>query len=210
MAEIDYAGNTKKDKEKKNLPDKKKVEKVVVQPVVVQKRSLGRKIRDLFIEADFKSVSRYVAGEVILPAIRSMLFDGLTKGGERIIYGEPAVRRRQFGPGPRITYNNPINRGYRDERIQYGQVVRAPRSTPRARTEDLILSSKEEAELVLERMQDIIDTYEVVSVADLNDLVGLPTTHVDNKWGWNFIGDVQIRAIREGYLIDLPQAEAIV
>ncbi len=56
-------------------------------------------------------------------------------------------------------------------------------------------------------MNDIIETYEVASVADLQDLVGLPSSHVDNKWGWINLHDVQIRQIREGYVIDLPQAE---
>ena len=58
-------------------------------------------------------------------------------------------------------------------------------------------------------MNDIIDTYEVVSVADLNELVGLPTSYMDNKWGWIYLGDVQVRQIREGFLIDLPSAEPI-
>ena len=58
-------------------------------------------------------------------------------------------------------------------------------------------------------MNDIIDTYEVVTVADLNELVGFPTNHVDNKWGWSYLADVQVRQIREGYLIDFPPAEPI-
>jgi hypothetical protein len=209
MPNIDYQGNTRKDKDKKNLPEKK-VEKVVVQPVVIHKRSLGRKIHDLFIEADFRSVMRFIAAEVFLPSVRAMIYDGLTKGGERMIYGEPAARRRAYGPGPRITYNSPIFRGPREpERIRYGQVAApSPRTSARAR-DDFIISSREEAELVLERMQDIIDTYDVVSVADLNDLLGVQGSYVDNRFGWTFIGDAQIRAIREGYLIDLPPAEEI-
>jgi hypothetical protein len=62
---------------------------------------------------------------------------------------------------------------------------------------------------VLERMQDIIDKYEVVSVSDLYELLGLPSSYQDNKWGWNYLGDVQVRQIREGYLIDFPSAEPI-
>ena len=58
-------------------------------------------------------------------------------------------------------------------------------------------------------MNDIIDQFEVASVADLNDLVGFPTSYTDNKWGWIYLGDVQIRQVREGYLIDLPSPEPI-
>jgi hypothetical protein len=74
---------------------------------------------------------------------------------------------------------------------------------------DIILTSREEAELVIERLIDIIDKYDVASLADLNDLLGLPTSHVDNKWGWTYLNNVEIRQIRNGYLIDLPSLEEI-
>jgi hypothetical protein len=149
-------------------------------------------------------VFRYVIHDVLIPAARNTIVDASTKGIERMMYGDSAMRRRAYGPGPRVTYNNPIYRGTPRQAppVQLGSRTRAAR-------DDIILNSREEAELVLERMNDIIDTYEVASVADLNDLVGLPTNHVDNKWGWIYLGDVHIRQIREGYLIDFPPPEAI-
>lgn len=204
----DYAGNVKKDKdkEKKDKPEKN-IQKVVTTDVVVQKKSLGRKIRDLIIEAEMRNVGRYIFSEVLIPAFKGVVSDAMNKGTDRMLYGERS-RRNHYTMGPRVTYNSPINRGYREpERSRYGPATSAPR-VARAR-EDFILSSREEADLVLERMNDIIDTYEAVSVADLNELVGLPTTHVDNKWGWTFLGDVDVRQIREGYLIDLPQPETL-
>jgi len=145
----------------------------------------------------------------MLPAARNLIVDASTKGIERMIYGESAMRRRGIGaPGPRVTYNSPINRGgYSPSRPP--SITPGESRSPRHSLNDFILSSREEAELVLERMNDIIDTYEVVSVADLNELVGFPTSFVDNKWGWIYLGDVQIRQIREGYLLDLPSAEQI-
>ena len=47
----------------------------------------------------------------------------------------------------------------------------------------MILNSRSESELVLESLQDIIDKYDVASVADLYQLVGLPTAYTDNKLG---------------------------
>ncbi len=211
---MDYQGNAKKNKPEPK-PDKN-IEKVVVGEVIVQKKSLGRKFKDLFIEADLKTVVRYVCTDVLLPAARNMIVDASSKGVERMMYGESAMRRRNYGgAGPRITYNNPINRGYRDASYRETSSRQAPSpassnpSTARQNQDTFILSSREEAELVLERLNDIIDTYEVVSVADLNDLIGQPTTYINNKWGWIYLGDVQIRQIREGYLIDLPPAEPI-
>lgn len=207
----DYQGNSQKAKqEPEKEPPAKNVEKVVVGEVVVQKKSIGRKFKDIFIEADIRSVTHYVASEVLLPALRNMIVDSTSKGVERMMYGEAVRPRSRYGGGSRTTYNSPVSRPYRDSPLR--RPGPDPRDLPRSRSrghEDFILSSRDEADLVLERMNDIIDTYEVASLADLKDLVGFATTHVDNKWGWIYLGDVQIRQVREGYLLDLPPAEPI-
>lgn len=207
----DYTGNSKKQREAESRPPKN-VERVVATEVIVQRKGVLRKFRDLFIEADLKTVVRYVASDVLLPAARNLLVDATNKGIERMVYGEAAVRRRNFGSGPRITYNSPVSRGYGGSPLRSAPPVSVePRSatTGRYNRNEFILTSREEGELVLERMNDIIDTYEVVSVADLNDLIGLPTSHVDNKWGWTNLSATQIRQVREGYLVDFPPAEPI-
>lgn len=204
----DYTSNSKKSREPKAAKPEKKIEKVVTGEVTVQKKGLGRKFKDLFAEADFKGTSSYVVSYVLVPALRNMIVDSAHKGVERMMYGESGPHRRHIsGSGSRVTmYNSPINRGPRD----VGPSRRAsmePR-TRRAQA-DFILASRDEAELVLERMNDIIDNYDVASVADLNELLGMPTTYTDNKFGWVYLGDTQIRQIREGYLLDLPPAEPI-
>lgn len=206
----DYQGNSKRERvaEGGSTPAKpeKKVQKVVVTEVVVKKKGLGRKIKDTIIAADIRGVFRYVLAEVFVPAAKDMLFDGLTKGVQKTIYGESAVRRHHgFSTGPRITYNNPINRGPTPARF-----APTPHAGPRSRqTDDFVLTSRDDAEMVLERLNDIIDKYEVASVGDLHELMGISASHVDQKWGWVYLGDVQVRQVREGYLIDLPPAEPI-
>jgi hypothetical protein len=81
--------------------------------------------------------------------------------------------------------------------------------TERADNRDLILSERADAETLVERLIDIIDTYDVASVMDLNEILGLPSTPIDNKWGWTSLGKVEIRQVREGYLVDLPPPEEI-
>lgn len=210
----DYQGNANKPKAKtskakgEGVIPAKKVQKVVVGEVVVQKKSLGTKIKGLFVAADFRTVIRYVASDVLLPAARNMIVDASSKGVERMMYGDRAIRQRNFGGGSRFTYNNPINRGeYRDPRTSPPALGQS--RVPRQNRNDFLLASREEAKMVLERMNDILESYELVTVGDLNELVGFPSSHVDEKWGWTFLGDVEIRQVREGYLIMLPPAESI-
>lgn len=215
---IQYDGNSHKQREGLGAPkaekaEKKKLEKVVSSEVVLQKKSFGRKVREIIAEADLRGVSNHVISNILIPSLRNMIFDASTKGIERVMYGEAAARRQQMGPGPRITYNSPIHRpsvGYPGARpAGQAAIAPGPRVGSRQMRDDIIVSSRHEAETVLERMDDVISQYEVVTWAELNELLGLPTSHVDNKWGWNFVGDAKVVQVREGYLIDLPPAEPI-
>jgi len=206
---MDYKSNSNKSKEPAKPKVVKKIDRVVTGEVIVHKKTLGEKIKGIFIEADFKNVARYIVSDVLLPAARNTIVDASTKGIERMMYGETAIRRRNLGAGPRVTYNAPVNRGYRESSSVIPARVPGASSGPRHSLNEFILTSREEADLVVERMNDIIDQFEVASVADLNDLVGFPTSYTDNKWGWIYLGDVQIRQVREGYLIDLPSPEPI-
>lgn len=205
---MDYQSNSHKKAEEEAAKEAKVVEKVVTGDVVVKKRSLGRKFKDIFFGGDAKGVTRYIAADVLLPAVRNLIVDASTKGIERLIYGDSSVRRRSPEYRPRVQYNNPINRRPDPRDVAYlpGQ---PPVMRQRRDIEDIVMVSREEAEMVLENMINIADKYDVVSVADLYDLVGLPTSHTDNKWGWSRLNDVVIRQVREGYLLMLPPVEAI-
>jgi hypothetical protein len=206
----DYTGNSNKDKEKRVAPQEDKVIEQVTTGVVVKKKPpLGQRIKTLIFGGDARGASKYIAADVLLPAIRNLVVDATTKGIERIVYGEssrPTLRRPGYDYRSRIQYNSPIMRS--DPRSP----VRLPDQTPRTmrrEANDLVLASREEAELVLERLFDIIDKYEVASQADLYDLTGLPSSHVDNKWGWTNLHNTEVRQVREGFLLDLPPAEEI-
>jgi hypothetical protein len=206
---MDYQSNSHKSKDPNASVPEKVVEKVITGEVVTKKRSLGRRAKDLFISADLKSVSNYIFADVLIPAARNMIVDSATKGVERMMYGEnAATRRRSNQPGPRYTYNTPVQRGgfspYPNPTHSRGLV-----QTPRQSIDDIILTSREEAETVLERLQDLINEYNVATVADFNELVGLPAQHTDNKWGWLHLRGAQVRQIREGYLLELPPSEPI-
>lgn len=213
---MDYAGNSNKDKDKdpekvSNVPPKI-VERVIVTDAIIKKRGIGRKFKDLFIAADIKSSSRFVASEVLVPAAKNMILEALNSGAERMIRGESNMRRRNYrNSGPIVTYNRPVERnGYGGSPLprHAPPVLPGPR-VHQQQDQLIILSTREDCQLVLESMADIIENYDVVSMADLHELIGQPSTHVDHKWGWSDIRAVQIRQIREGYLIDFPPAEPI-
>lgn len=215
---MDYQSNSRKTHEgkKKEVEKKedkpKEFEKVIAGEVVLRKKPLGERIKDTFLGGDAQSVARYIAGEVLLPALRNLLVDATTKGVERMVYGETHPRRRQ-DYGPRVSYNSPVRRDYRSEpRYPYSSTNLPDQpsySNRRSEGMDIVLQSREEAELVLERMNDIIESYDIVSVADFKQIVGLPTNYVDNKWIWVTTRDTEVRQVRDGFLLSLPPAEPL-
>lgn len=188
--------------------EKKDVEQVTTGVVIKRKKPLGQRFKDIFVAGEFKSAASYIAMDVLLPAARNAVVDATSKGIERLMYGESSFRRGRPDPrAGRFSYNDPVRRStqHAPSTMLPGQPPYSPRR-PREANE-IILVSREEAEKVLGRLCDIIDQYEFATVADLHELVGLPTSHVDNKWGWSALNFVDIRQVREGFLIDLPSVE---
>lgn len=203
---MDYSSNS--DKSKEPRPEKN-LEKVVTGEVVEKEIGLGRKFKNVFFGGDARQSARYVAGDVLLPAVRNLIVDMVTMGIERVVYGEGARRRGRTTPiTSRVQYN--AYSGMRDPRESRVNLPgQPPRVSARAQDRDLILERREDAEMVLEQLIAIIDQYEVASVSDLNELIGKPSSHIDQKWGWTSLGHVSIRQVREGYHLDLPAAEEI-
>ena len=210
---MEFPGNSQTPNDTPALPDKK-IEKVVSGAVIKKSKPLGRKFKDIFFGGDVRHVARYIAADVMLPAIRNMIVDTTTEGIRRTVYGESSRTSRPRTMSdyrPRVSYNTPANRIGRDPR-EAGYLPEQPPLSLRTQPHDvgqLILANREEAELVLERLRDVIDTYGIVSVADLYDLLGLPTTHVDNKFGWTSLVNVDIRQYRQGYILELPATEPV-
>lgn len=210
----DYQGNSKKNKPEGPKPEKK-IQRVTQEEVIVQKKSVATRLKGVLIAMDFGSVVRHVVYENLIPGARNMVYSAIANGAEKWIFGESSARRRNtnlFGQ-PRFQYNQPVSRPYSSGPFGSSSAPSlnpGPRGpTMRGVNDDFILSSRQEAELVLERMNDCIDQFDVVTVGDLYELIGAPSSHTDQKWGWTVIGDVPIRQVRDGYIIDLPPTEAV-
>lgn len=208
---MDYQGNTDKSKLGAQPKPEKNVEKVITGEVITREPSFGKKFKGVFFGGEFKNSMKYIAADVLLPAFRNLIVDATTKGMERIVFGESSYHRRRPEFRSRVQYNSPVMRQLRDprERAYLPDQPPYPYRTARREAHEVILSSREEAEKVLEALIDIVEKYEVASLADLLELCGQPSAHTDNKWGWAYLHNAEIRQIRDGYLLELPTMEPI-
>jgi hypothetical protein len=199
----DYKPNSNRYKaEQKEKANEKKVEKVVTGTVVTRKKSGLSKLTDEFISEDAKNIKSYVIGEVLIPSAKKAISDIVTNVIDMILYGGSKGGSRR-SVADRVSYRN-----YYDRDSRASQPVRSSGYGGYSH-DDIILSSRGEAEDVLMRMDELIDTYKVVSVADLKDLVGITGPYTDNKYGWTNIRNAEIVRVREGYMIKMPRAVPI-
>jgi len=218
---MDYQGNSNKAKEEaeKEQPPEKNLSKIITGEVIVRKKPFGHKFKSIFFGGEFKEVCNYVVYDVLLPGARDILFDTITRGSQRTIYGtrntyRGGLRGDVIPARSRTTYNNPVRR-LSDPRTPPTLSARLPDQPPagyrqnRREANEIILISKEEAEQVLDTMTNCVEMYGVVSLADLYELVGMEQAHIDQKWGWTNLKPNSIRQIREGHLLELPPMEEI-
>lgn len=58
-------------------------------------------------------------------------------------------------------------------------------------------------------MDELIEIYGMVSVADLYDLVGITGNYTDNKYGWTNIRNAEPVHVRDGYMLRLPKVTSL-
>lgn len=192
--------------EENQVETKKKVEKVVTTTAVKRKNGI-RKFADTFISEDAANVKSYVVSEVLIPALKKAISDIVTDGIDMILYGSSGKSRQNSTKTSYISYRN-----YSDPRDKKYSYREPSRSTNAGYSyDDIILSTRSEAEEVILAMSELVETYGVASIADLYDLVGVSGNFTDNKYGWTKanIRNAEVVRTRDGYLLKFPRARLI-
>ncbi|MCX7817551.1 MAG: hypothetical protein N2317_08620 [Syntrophales bacterium] len=199
---MDFPSNSHKSRQEKE--ETKKVEKVVTGPVVARKKSLGKRVLETFIGDDINSVGSYILHDVLIPAAKATITDMVQGGIEMFLYGErKGSRTRRENGRSYVSYNSYSSSSpRRDDRDR-----RDISSKNRARHsfDDIILSSRGEAEEVLSNLVDLVLDYGQASVSDLYELVGITANFTDNKYGWTDLASASVSRVRDGYMINLPK-----
>lgn len=189
-----------------------KFEKVITGTVIKRKKPLGRRLMDTFFSTDSSSVVGYLGKEVLLPALQNLVIDFVTQGIEKAVHGDsytprPRSARGTSGPRTHISYDRPSSI-VRSTSISPASAPRRPVTQASAfDIGEIILGTKLEAQVVIEKLGEAIEEYGAVTVANLNDLIGQTSAYTDHKWGWTDLVDLRLKRVSEGYLLVLPEPE---
>lgn len=190
-------------KESKGQNEDEKIDKVVTNTPKARKKSS-------FFNENINDVGQYLVYDVVMPALKDTLSSLVKNFVDLMLYGEPKVSNvKRNGKESYVSYasysrQDDMDRMHREARGRSEPSRYPPRRTAQ-RFDDIVIDSRNEAEMVLDRMVDLLETYDVVPVSSFYDLVGITPKYTDNNYGWNDLGRARIEQVRGGYIIDLPR-----
>ena len=190
--------------------EKKAVRITTAKPM---KKSVYSKIGNaIFGPRGIRSITSYVSQEVVVPALKGIIVDGLIAGITSAVYGENASGYR-----PRSSYTSPKSNGYTNYTNRYNNSRPATNSYQRNvrasnRVEEYAIENRMDAADVLGKLQEIADKYGSVTVADYYEMIGVHTEYTDNNYGWvvDDIARTNILRVPNGFVLSLPNARSLV
>lgn len=206
MNQQDYTPNSHKYKAemkaKQSADAERKIEKVAKGRVTKKKHN---RFADVFIAEDASNVKSYMFSEVLIPAAKKLLWDIITDGAGMFLFGETGRASKNRPGASKVSYTK-YYEDPRDDR-RYSSTGKAKRGFE---YDDIIFDNKGDAEVVLDRMCEVIDTYGFVTILDLYDLADLTApAHTSNRYGWTNLRSAETVRVRDGYILKLPRASVI-
>ena len=191
-----YPGNSDRAKEKKDI--------VSVAKARVKRESTAKKVVGEIIREDARSVGETVLWDVIIPTVKNLISDTVTRGIESMLYGGDSRPRSKGSYSDYSGYSRP--KGTRDRPAERRERRSARHAEPERN--EIIFDTRSDANDVIDRMSDLIDQYGQVSLADLNALIGASSNFIDDNWGWTDMGSFDVRQVRDGFMLthDEPQS----
>lgn len=185
----------------------KRVDAVVTGQVIQRKKSFGRKLLETFTGEDVHDAGSYVFFEVLVPATKKLMLDIVNEGLQRVLWGGSNTRRPTMNRQPDYTsYNRYYNMA--QERRPNVTERNAPVSGYRKPYDfdDYIIPDRGEADMVLDRLNDLIESFGAATVADLYDLLGRTgVPYTNQNYGWTSSRDMSTSRVAHGYVLNLPR-----
>ena len=210
MSDQMYPPNSFKHREeqKRAAAEEKRITKVAKGPVKTKKNE-ARKLANVFISEDVKNVRDHIFLDVVVPAVKKVVYDIITNGIDMILYGGTG-KGKSNSNGVRVSYQ-----GFYDQKRNapgsQNRVADNSRSASKLDYEDLVFSNRGDAELVKQQMQDVIGRYGVVTISDMYEMAdpNLTPPFTGHKYGWMDVSSAYADRVRDGYVLKLPRAVPI-
>lgn len=197
-------------------PQKEEVTKVISGEPIVRKKSLLKQFTSTFTPTSTKSVVEWVYTGVIIPAVKQLIFESAKQGLSMKLFGDSAPGGYQapgFGQSVAYTAYNRMSQPMVAPAVLNRPDPRMPQPgqmTPHGKRmhdfKEILIPSRAEAIVVLEKLYSLLSQFEVVTVADFYSACGITPAFPDEQWGWFSLQGSDVAHTSQGWLVDLPPA----
>jgi len=179
-------------------------EKTDVKPrytITKREKTFGEKLKEAVFGENVKNVPEHVFFNIIVPNVMRMFGDSIN--------GALNMTFRGFGRG------SSADARYRDDGSPYRDYDRMyerdrnrswRRATPTniADFDDYIFNSDYGVKHAIDELNDLLDRYKEITVADVCQQIGKSPKSIDNKWGWRSTRDFEAVPVRDGWILSVP------
>ena len=201
MNNVDYTPNSHKHRnEQKTASEQPKVQKVV-KGTATRKKNGARHFKDIMAPGDMSNIKDYILMDILIPSAKKVLSEAGRAFIDMLVWGDSGRGRSGSAPYDKVSYHN------------YGHYSSNNPQPSATRTrsvygcDDVTVDTRWEAEEVIRTLNDILETYQVVSVATFYDVCGIrDDNYMNNKYGWTSVRNAEVVPTRDGrYAIRMPK-----
>lgn len=175
-------------------------------PSVEKKDSLIHRFLKSFFQTDAETIKNSIIDDYVVPGIKDAILGAI----DMFFYKDGSGRGGRSPSGPYVSYEKRY-KGNTALRPFQGSRIVEPRQERQHRFDyrDLCWPSRGTAEAALSSLWEILDNYNVVSIADLFDIAEVtpPGDSTGNDYGWRDLSGSEVARTFDGqYVIKLPKA----
>ena len=180
--------------------------------VVAKKKSKARAMADSLIANEANAIKDHILFDIFIPSIRDFIHEAATSAIDMLLYGKDGQRGNIKRPRSTITYVS-YNQNYRNYG-SYSQPQRVAAKPQYSRTSsnrirdvlELEFDYMDDANYVIHQLNEAIDEYAIVTVADFYEFANMPSNWNDREWGWDDVSMARVKP-RNGkwVIVNLPR-----
>lgn len=179
-----------------NQRERKKLDPVVSGRVSVHKDGVAGKL----IRFGVKTACEKVLSNVVAPTLKDLFVETVSELVANIVYGGASSARPPQNNRGYIDYSSTSRRHTKPLHDHHEQ---------NSSYRNVKFDKREDALRVLETLRCVLEDYGWATVSDFNELTGITGQYTDHKWGWSDLDDVDIRYVRQKYVLVMPPPEPV-
>ena len=158
-------------------------------------------ILESFVSENVGKVGDYLINDVLVPTFKDAVMDTV----EIMVRGEVRGRSNRRTNVGYYNYNDVSRTSNASRNKDYRSNV----SKGVYNYDDVIFSSRQDAESVLMAMDETLAQYNIVKVSDYYEFAGEELDHASYNYGWTDLRSAGIVKTRDGWMIKLPRPLAL-